>query len=459
MPYAVCRMPYAVCRHYNKKPAWRHITIVLYFILVIFVSSGTQAAELSSCINPHQTVTPGAQILVATPADFDNMPVGSLVSHVARQGHNFVYAAWDCTVAHQMNGIGYGYLQTPGVTVVPGVSVLLDDVSSYDYPSRQYGSILSSDVFTTPELQARGLGYILGAYLNIWSCDLNGTSNHDDHQTAAPAPPYYPSSSLPDLWRDKPACLNEPARYLYLHIIFGLVKIGDASQHGTLPQNFTTPIATFYIANQSNPSLAIASASFSIYATNFSSRVQQRTCTTPSASESTIYFSTIYENEVSNKPPGTQLAVRDFTITFNCPFSSYYNIGFWVEPVYGLIASNNNAAGNHGTLPYSLGTMKIASGAGMAEGVGIQLSVISPNGSVRDPPNVIVSPSEQNHMRILYGENHFYNIFPILTHGWTDADAPTWGIQRKFRAKLIRLDGPLTAGQIKAAAIIHIRYN
>jgi len=62
-------------------------------------------------------------------------------------------------------------------------------------------------------------------------------------------------------------------------------------------------------------------------------------------------------------------------------------------------------------------------------------------------------------MRILYGENHLYSILPISGYGWTAADTPTWTISRTFCAKLIRLDGPLTAGQIKAAAIIHIRYN
>jgi len=462
---AVCRLPSAV-NNYNEKSARRKVIIALCLILSFLISSAAQA-ELSVCSNPHQTKTPSYPITIITPTDFDNMPVGSLVSiFTSYETRYSMFFYWRCDGLNG-HGIGHGWLDTPGVTVVPGVSVNLDGLSWIDGQfQNSHKSILTSSVFTTPELEARGLGYVLGSRLHIsLYCSPQGNSGFITD--SSPVPPNYSQGLLPGQWSvapnspcydNKGVVVGYPAwvRELTLHIFYAFVKIGDASQHTTLPQSFTTPIARFYIANQSNPSQQIASASINFYASDFSSRVLQRTCTTPLASESVIYFGTIPISSVPHQP-GATIAERDFSVTFNCPTHSFFHIGFWVEPMYGMVAGNTNAAGYYNSAPYSLGTIKIASGTGMANGIGVQLSLVN---NFYDPSNVRVREFQTNYGRLLYGADRLY----LISRSVGDRDPLNtpqshYPVARQFKARLIRLDEPLVAGQIKAAILIHIRYN
>jgi len=407
------------------------------------------------------------------------MPLGSLVSPFPFRYENSTVVTWYCSGSHQY-GIGHGYINPPDVTVTPGVSVLLN-LPPYrpanDNADEVLETTLTSDVFTTPELQARGLGYILASRVSAtrWCSYSEAPSSeyvfgespvipfHPDESSGAPISQYITSTNNSCQRWHNGQIHNGTAggvQRVHLTVYYAFVKIGDASQHGTLPQSFTTPVITFFIANRSNPSHQIATAAFSFYATDFSSRVVQSTCTTPSASESVIYFGTIFANAVPNSP-GATIAERDFTVAFHCPHNDYYLVSFWVEPIYGLVADNTNSAGSYYPAPYSLGTMNIASGPGMAKGVGVQLSINSlPSMNYPDSYSYSYDSDNSYKYRVLYGPGKLYHIshspryYPTTNPGQVVHSRTYY-----FRARLIRLNEPLVAGQIKAAALIHIRYN
>jgi len=138
---------------------------------------------------------------------------------------------------------------------------------------------------------------------------------------------------------------------------------------------------------------------------------------------------------------GTRFAQRNITMTFVCPNKRYNEISFLVEAVYGVHAN------------YS-GTMKIATGVGMATGVGVHLLL--------DGTNVIYrNPFVYNEMGIdSNGKYPIYHIGGYIpSNYYYDPSEPTLQKFVNLTASLIRLPEPLQAGQIKAAAIFHIRYN
>jgi len=87
--------------------------------------------------------------MFALPMDFDSMPVGSLVSRLHR-----VYFETNCDFT--WNGqVGIRMSAVPGIKVVDGVTVRNFNV----------GSMGGSDVvYTMPEAEARGLGYVFNLF-------------------------------------------------------------------------------------------------------------------------------------------------------------------------------------------------------------------------------------------------------------------------------------------------------
>jgi len=174
--------------------------------------------------------------------------------------------------------------------------------------------------------------------------------------------------------------------------------------------------------------------------TNFSSRVGVRTCATPSASESIIHFGTLYEQDLNTLPVGpVAVTQREFSLTFTCPYAAYDNIWFYVEPMHGV----TNAAD---------GVMGIASGTGMAQGVGVQLLLED------------TVDSSNGYAALKYGPTSL-NWLPTFTVSRADIVVPVDPLAVpsrqqvvKFKAALYRLNEPLVVGQVKASALIHIRY-
>jgi len=286
-------------------------------------------------------------------------------------------------------------------------------------------------MFTTPELEQRGLGY-----RSWWH-----NAHQDTDFTTVYA--YSPAQSLtsvqgttpPQHWH-QPHADDNGQMVLSVHARVEFYKIGSGTQHATLPQNFSTYLNHFYAVDKNAQGAPFGTHQFNWQVTNFASRVAVRTCETPSASESLIHFGTVYEQDLN--APGLVVATqRDFTLTFTCPYAAYNNIWFYVEPTHGVA----NAAD---------GVMGIASGSGMAQGVGVQLLLED------------TVDSSNGYAALKYGANN-RNRLPVFTVGddWRFVDALTTPPRQqvvKFKAALYRLNEPLVAGQIKASALIHIRY-
>jgi len=224
------------------------------------------------------------------------------------------------------------------------------------------------------------------------------------------------------------------------------VKIGDSSQHQALPQYFHIPIMDVSVYRAGG--MPITSFSAFLYANNFALRAVTRSCTTPTASESLIHFGMVDQQTVQGTSAGGTItnSSREFSVTFICPYRTYDSISFFVDPVYG------RADGVYG----DTGVMKIAQGVGLATGVGVRLEHKLNNYSFM---NVMyrTNPPYNTEFGANYGK---YEIFRTYWYeDQADINTPPQNRVVQFRASLVRLPESVTAGQIKSAALIHIRYN
>jgi len=451
LPSAVCRLPSAVCRLPSAviiairclKPV---VGLVFWGCLI---SPVTQAA-VENC---------GAQtgyerpifLAIVTPMEFDSMPNGSLVSQSFYKRLEVI-----CT-ANPMDWVGIRLLDVPGAKVVSGVTLKHYLTESYEY---------ESVIYTTSELERRGLGFVIGDHSANFSarvyCYIGSEPIGDGHTSLIVAGDGLRPRRSSIFWARVPTgCgfgsypVPNGSRIRFEgSFSLSFVKIGNSSQHARLPQNVSIPL--FQVAMYNKPPFgwtavgtAAASITMAWNVTGFSSWVIRRTCTTPQASQSLIDFGhfTVEDWQV---PAGSKKAQREFTLTFNCPGAGYEYISFFVEPKYGM------AAGTYG----NNGVMKIATGAGMARGVGVKLEVChTPYTicSVDYEPVVYrtdLTSVEQRKGKYFLEMFRFSDGIPIDPRTY-----PFKQQQVKFRASLIRLPEPLVAGQIKAAALIHIRYN
>jgi len=372
--------------------------------------------------------------MIVTPMEFDAMPNGSIVS-----GDIAYQVFYNCSLSAGEE-IGIRLDQAYGLGLVGG------GVGSFNYLDYK-------DIYTVPELESRGLGISVkegssGGVGYFYSC-ISGNR-----------------SGVRWLWQTSNAGqlkdiigMQEPksivvsncglypvsSYYLEVGLTVRLVKIGNSvGQHEALPQNFTVPLIGLVYYYTSNPSIQIGSVTLSLNAVGFASRVVTRTCATPTASESIINFGSVNQQQVQTTGIFQAVVQREFTLTFNCPYAPYgrFGISFFVEPMYGLV--NNRI-------------MRIAQGTGMAQGVGIRLRAITYNGSAYEHDVVYREDPLDN-----TGCRHFSCGKIVLSEWlWDGQGSPPMSGQLvvSFKASLIRLNEPVVAGQIKAAALIHIRYN
>jgi len=367
--------------------------------------------------------------------------------------------------------VGFNDVVGLKVNVIPGIKQVNQAHNVFFHHKTTSGRITESvNTYTVPELESRGLGFFIGAasvahYVRV-RC-ASGAIRYTHFEGNAPELPLTEQSVI---WADGTVnsyCNNYSSSNeieVDFFVEFYIVKIGNSSQHTTLPQNFTATLFSVSIYIQSNPTIPAVTFSNSWSISNFAANVRVRTCATPTASESLIDLGHYQQGDIQSKAAGTVLAQREFTFTFVCPRKRYDSISFLVEPRYGISPMNSAYPG----------TMNIASGTGMAQGVGVQLFVRAPpNGyqwhlAVFMPVIYRTDPlsnaggyiaSISGKYPLFQSINSENEILGDQTYSLADDDPPT--IQRvvNFRANLIRLPGPLQPGQIKAAALIHIRYN
>jgi len=348
------------------------------------------------------------------------------------------------------------------LNVIPGIKEVFQEKNIFNHYDLLAHSNKTIKINTIPELESRGLGFIYSSYDLRYIITCNSKILLDSTDIILPL------TDQPIEWGKNNLMTHcGPSFPFNLNLViysnFYLVKIGDSSQHATLPQNFTATLFSYSIYTKFGesgtpiPGITLNST-FSI--SEFSTNVVTRTCATPAASESTIYFDTHQQSNIQSMLAGTAFAQRDFTFTFVCPRKRYDSISFLVEPMYGIE-------------PAYPGTMKIASGTGMARGVGVQLFVQAPktlNSNEWSISNLApaIYRSDPLSNDGIGPANGKYPLFHSYVGGASYNDTSYWlindeapTIQRtvNFKANLIRLPGQVQPGQIKAAALIHIRYN
>jgi len=348
------------------------------------------------------------------------MPVGGVVlSKVSYTEFSSCDFKWT-------DAIGLALMPVPGVKIVDGVTVtnfnssLTDDVGS--------------TVYTSPQAEMRGLGYVVH-FEPVRMYD----SCHFEGEGWVLINKYWPGGMVEDgqiHWLGaRTHCagndINSGGFFWYKFSLF-LVKIGNRIQGAQLPANFTVPLKKYHFywngVLQHNSEIRLEVINFD------TDSAVSPSCTTPTASESTIYLGMFNQQAIQQLPAGTEvpLSARQFHFTFDCPVSTWQAISFFVEPMHG------KADGAYG----DMGVMNIAQGTGMAAGIGVRLQLNTvETGGWRD---VVyrTSPPYNTEYGVQYGKYRIGNT-----------------LQVPFRASLIRLPEPVVAGQVKAAALIHVRYN
>jgi len=336
------------------------------------------------------------------PEDFNTLPIGEQVSLLRWVG--LMISKCDITNTTPQYGIG--------MAAVPGAS----NVNGLD------------NTFTTPQLQNRGLGYRVSWYF------------YTDESTT-PMPTSTPMMRLTDITQTTPPIHwltpNQSVRNAgqfkpRMDAVIQFVKIGNIQDTGgvRIPASISTELIRFYLADSANPTDTTWNAPFVWNSSTFASKV--RTCsTTLGPNSSFVNLGTV--TPTSTPAPGTVLLTAPFTLTFNCPYLAYEQIGFLFKPVH-------NDDGTIKTI------MDIKSGPGLAKGVGIRLKM-DLSGSW-DTVN--------------YNQNYTIPDFTVLPWWeWTatsDALTETKSRTINFEAELVRVTGDFAPGKVDSTLLIVMRY-
>jgi len=394
---------------------------------------------------------------IITPEAFDLMPVGSLVSEQMVWRKEVI-----CSAEPPLEWLGIRFITAAGMKVVNGVSVVKTGYRGVQYTGQNL-IFQQTKVYTTPELEPHGIGFALidpaavtggisfAGYLRV-KCQVGGVQYSLGVTGLIPNPITAPQPILwhrPENYFHHGYCNSNPsygpmvAADVGYAVFFQFIKIGNPS--GPLPAAVTAPLFTFQLYERNgNSQNLIRTTNFSWSISNFPSRVLTRTCTTPTASQSLIYLGTFTPGEITAMYTGQEKQAHDFNFTFECPHAGYNFVSFFVESVYGV-----NYMGG-------IGNLRLAQGSGMARGVGIRLRIkdggLWKNVVYRpvSMPNSEIGAEGGNYL--LYRQDPANNVDPLT-------ETALHPHEINFRASLIRLNEPVVAGQIKAAAIIHIRYN
>jgi len=361
--------------------------------------------------------------VIAIPADFNSLPIGSIISK-SNLDFGVIYCGKFAGGIMKINFLPNDIQVVSGGVIVRSFNAVgLSDL------------IGGGTVYTTPEAKMHGVGFVFRDYRihRQLSCDnpREGWTFITHRWSIDEFHPLTASGELVSTLGCYRYDDTERRNELRLNVDFFLVKIGEPDQ-GTLPNDLNLTLTKFDVRD--NYGQLEITYSLDIFITNFSSTLKIASCTTPMASESIIYLGTVNEQAVQAAVAGDAITTeREFSLNLSCPENLYSEISFFVEPMYG------KADGDYGN---SGGVMKIAQGTGMATGVGVRLRLKS-HGTGNIWRNVVyrTDPPYNTEFREPYGKYRYIDG------------------RFRFRASLVRLPEPVAVGQIKAAALIHIRYN
>jgi len=437
----------------NKLLLWCFVALGVLISFVLPTAKGSLSCSAPELLPEPESVTHAA---ITTPVDFDSLPNGTIVSKLQS-----IFYRQKCYNYNPQSRIG------PRINIIPGYEIVNQETNIFNHPWYGNNKDGASQIHTEPALKLRGLGIIIYAFQATTRsvCTPNGTVGSGGNTTLTGKS--LPLQEQPVLWSTheiaSPCHNGGNVDYILIDTLvrFNFVKIGNSSQHTTAPQNFTVTILSISFYSDDAPSVPASTIVSQIQVTNFAANVQVRTCTTPTASQSLIDFGHYNQGSLQSMAPGTVFSQQNFTFTFVCPRKQYDTISFLVEPVYGIESAYP-------------GTMRIAQGIGMASGVGVQLFLKHLRGgwSWDDPlnfhPVIYISDPLSNsdlasHTGYPFGKYKLFWSQPNGTGQYSyeiiDGEPSTIQQTVSFKANLIRLPGPLQPGRIKAAALIHIRYN
>jgi len=151
--------------------------------------------------------------------------------------------------------------------------------------------------------------------------------------------------------------------------------------------------------------------------------------------------------DLQTHPVGpVEASTKTFDPTFNCPYMAYGYITFRMEPTYGVIDAANGVVG-------------IKTGAGFAQGVGIQIQA---RDVVENGLHTHGDPNFTADWRTIKPEPDWYSI-PAFQYRSDQIHLDPATTDRtkviNFRARYYRLPGAITGGRVESAVIFHMIYN
>jgi len=288
--------------------------------------------------------------------------------------------------------------------------------------------------YTTSQLAALGLGY------QLWWHGASGLV----HSSADPT-----QNSTPNSWTNVP--LQNGVFDLVLPTRFLFFKINNNFQNTNGNYNQLNPalsanILTLYITGTPSSPASVAGSTYP-YTLQLNTFSSVKCVCTPHVNQ-TIQFDYTTVANMQPLPAGpVNASTKEFSLTFNCPYMAWYTQGFQMQPVYGIVDATNGVIG-------------IKTGAGFAQGVGIQVLVkdvatgwigASQPDEVDNytSPWQVVMPNQTYTIPALQYLNSQIHLNPA---------AEMKSKQVNFRARYYRLPGALTAGKVESAVIFHFIY-
>jgi len=235
-----------------------------------------------------------------------------------------------------------------------------------------------------------------------------------------------------------------PTRFLFFKINNNFQNTNG--NYNQLNPALSANILTLYITGTpSSPATTVAGSTYpyTLQLNSFSS--VKRVCT-PHV-EQTIQFDYTTVMDMQPLPAGpVETSTKEFALTFNCPYMAWYTQGFRMQPVYGVVDAANGVVG-------------IKTGAGFAQGVGIQVLVKDvAEGWTEGTLNQL--DNYTSHWRVVM-PNQTYTIPALQYHNSQIHLNPATEMKSKqvnFRARYYRLPGALTGGKVESAVIFHFVY-
>jgi len=308
---------------------------------------------------------------------------------------------FNCTITDSTPQFGIGSVAIAGSYAAPGFT----------------------DIFTTPVLHNMGLGYRAW-----WYAHSNGSLPPDEMpaqflpSVTATTPPLYWFTPSPNVLSGGLFNVRGEGRVQFFKI--GPIQDTDGVR---IPANISVELLTLYVADSAAPVQITAANAFVWTSSAFVSKV--RACTPALLGPNPNFVNLGTVTPSAPPAPGTVLVEQPFTLTFNCPYMAFTQIGFRFNPVYGMESQT---------------LIKLKPGTNMAKGFAIRLQMD------------LSGPQET----VNYNQNYYIPDFN--RPGWiVESDAALTETRSRtinFKAELVRVTGDYSPGRVESALIIVMRY-